>query len=324
MIHQGCRFDVYRMPVVISTEGFEPSPVVGGSALAGFRHLARTIGDAGFLSELVKDPEQAAGHYMSLLPASLLLMRNGVMIESLVGMAVAGIDQRELDRLIASASLEEGTLREIIRVCSDAEVAQNEPAKMWANESAYSNAIIALGDSWSHPHNPMLPRVRTYYPLVADILSKYPLDRLLQRTIVDALYEDELEEFADEKGAGMVSLRGGWLRGMGQHNVRLRETRIRAAIALYERKNGQPPEQLEELVPDILPSVPIDPFSGQPMRYERTETGWKVWSVGENNLDDYGLVGTGYDAARQHVWDSPDYVFESDIPSNLEVRSSRR
>ena len=46
------------------------------------------------------------------------------------------------------------------------------------------------------------------------------------------------------------------------------------------------PESLEALVPDILASVPIDPYSGEPMRYDPTK-GW-VWSIGSDGIDSGG------------------------------------
>jgi hypothetical protein len=80
------------------------------------------------------------------------------------------------------------------------------------------------------------------------------------------------------------------------------------------------PENLDALCPDILPAVPTDPFSDKPMRYAKTPQGWKLWSVGEDNTD-HGGQG---DPAPGKVWNGPDYVFISHIPSNLELRSRPR
>jgi hypothetical protein len=64
----------------------------------------------------------------------------------------------------------------------------------------------------------------------------------------------------------------------------------RAGIAckIYQKKTGQFPEQLSQLVPDILPEVPIDPFSGKELIYRRTPSGFIVYSVGSNGKDDGG------------------------------------
>ena len=41
-----------------------------------------------------------------------------------------------------------------------------------------------------------------------------------------------------------------------------------AAVA-YQRKHGHYPQQMEQLVPEFLPAIPLDPRDGQPLRIER-------------------------------------------------------
>ncbi len=64
----------------------------------------------------------------------------------------------------------------------------------------------------------------------------------------------------------------------------------RAALALerYRLANGRPPAQIAELVPVFLPSLPLDPFDGQPLRYVADDRGYTFYSVGENRKDDGG------------------------------------
>ena len=47
-------------------------------------------------------------------------------------------------------------------------------------------------------------------------------------------------------------------------------------------------ERLEELVPQFLPSVPLDPYDGQPLRYKRLPAGFVVYSIGADGRDDGG------------------------------------
>lgn len=66
-----------------------------------------------------------------------------------------------------------------------------------------------------------------------------------------------------------------------------------AAIALerFFAKHGAYPAKLEELVPEFLPAVPLDPCDGMPLRYRRTETGrFTLWCVGVDGRDDLGKV----------------------------------
>ncbi|MFI4855023.1 MAG: hypothetical protein ACIAQF_08625, partial [Phycisphaerales bacterium JB065] len=53
-----------------------------------------------------------------------------------------------------------------------------------------------------------------------------------------------------------------------QHSVAV--TQIILAMAEYRLGNGDWPESLDQLVPDYLDAVPIDPQTGDPFEYEHT------------------------------------------------------
>ena len=59
---------------------------------------------------------------------------------------------------------------------------------------------------------------------------------------------------------------------------------VLAAIGLerYRLRHGRYPERLEELVPDILPAVPVDFGDGKPLRYKRAGEKYELWSVWED------------------------------------------
>ncbi len=82
------------------------------------------------------------------------------------------------------------------------------------------------------------------------------------------------------------------------------------AIALkrYELKHGDYPENLALLSPDFLPSVPLDPVNGNPLRYRKTGAGtFLLYSVGENGKDDGGdpSFKKGY-ISSSRMWLHPD------------------
>jgi hypothetical protein len=60
------------------------------------------------------------------------------------------------------------------------------------------------------------------------------------------------------------------------------------AVEHFRLVRGQLPENLNELVPQFLPAVPIDPFDGQPLRYHRLAKGYVIYSVGRDGHDDGG------------------------------------
>jgi hypothetical protein len=65
-------------------------------------------------------------------------------------------------------------------------------------------------------------------------------------------------------------------------------SRAGLACRLYKSRTGRYPERLEELVPALLPEVPIDPFTGKPLVYRRDGEGCIVYSLGSNQRDDGG------------------------------------
>ncbi len=71
----------------------------------------------------------------------------------------------------------------------------------------------------------------------------------------------------------------------------------RAALAVerYRLATGHVPEKLEELVPKYLEQVPIDPFDGQPIRYQRTQPGYVLYSVDTDGRDNGGHEQTEED-----------------------------
>jgi ankyrin repeat protein len=110
-------------------------------------------------------------------------------------------------------------------------------------------------------------------------------------------------------------------RNFGTMDAQLRVLQIRAAIAIFQQQAGRLPEKLDELVPAILPSIPLDPFSGKPLRYARTDDGWKVWSVGFDLKDHGGMINS---ASRFTTWtEGSDAVFPSKLPNTLQWRARR-
>lgn len=63
------------------------------------------------------------------------------------------------------------------------------------------------------------------------------------------------------------------------------------AIELHRATQGMLPASLEALVPDVLPAVPVDPFSGKPLVYvvdPDAPDGYRLYAVGADGRDDGG------------------------------------
>jgi hypothetical protein len=77
--------------------------------------------------------------------------------------------------------------------------------------------------------------------------------------------------------------------------------RLQLALEVYRRRHGTLPPTLQPLVDEkILATLPIDPFSSMPLRYDAKRA--LIWSVGFNGKDDGGKGG-------QAVADGKDIAF---------------
>ena len=87
--------------------------------------------------------------------------------------------------------------------------------------------------------------------------------------------------------------------------------KIALAAELYHFRHGSYPVSAAALVPDFLLSVPMDVMDGKPLRYECDGDRYRIWSIGNNEIDDGGKFlpntrrGAGWDNAGDWVWFYP-------------------
>lgn len=98
----------------------------------------------------------------------------------------------------------------------------------------------------------------------------------------------------------------GWFMNVTGAHVTSDQARLACALERYYLKHGSYPEKLEEMVPDYVAKLPLDPLSGVSYRYLRGQGRYKLWSVGWNEKDDGGLSGgPRYDRTADWVWEYP-------------------
>ncbi|MDP7304534.1 MAG: hypothetical protein QGG09_15625, partial [Pirellulaceae bacterium] len=70
---------------------------------------------------------------------------------------------------------------------------------------------------------------------------------------------------------------------------------IDAAIAIerFRRREGRLPESLDELIPEFLEAVPMDPFDGQPIRYLVKKDAYLIYTCGRDRADGGGIEDEG-------------------------------
>lgn len=70
-------------------------------------------------------------------------------------------------------------------------------------------------------------------------------------------------------------------------------TQIAVELALYRLENDSYPEQLAELKPRFLSTIPADACSEKAFRYERRNEGYLLYGLGIHGKDDHGTSNTG-------------------------------
>jgi len=74
-----------------------------------------------------------------------------------------------------------------------------------------------------------------------------------------------------------------------RYSAYLDSFKIAIGLKIYKQRYGKYPEKLDLLVPEILPSLPVDPFTGNKFIYKCEKDGFLVYSLGENGKDDGGI-----------------------------------
>ncbi|HEY2412496.1 MAG TPA: hypothetical protein VGI40_09655 [Pirellulaceae bacterium] len=100
--------------------------------------------------------------------------------------------------------------------------------------------------------------------------------------------ENTLLKLTSRKSPWEESLRAVSLR-LTVENALLR---AEMAAQLFKHEKTRWPGSLEKLVPEYLPTVPIDAYSGQPLRCRAEESGLLIYSVGRDGMDDGGVLTT--------------------------------
>ncbi|MFO1491512.1 MAG: hypothetical protein U1F77_13235 [Kiritimatiellia bacterium] len=95
-------------------------------------------------------------------------------------------------------------------------------------------------------------------------------------------------------------------------------TRIMLACRLFELEKGRMPDKLEELVPELLPTVPADPFDGKPMRYDARRK--VVYAVGPDLIDSGGStnkVEKSIQGWTREPWNREDIVYPMGLENSV-------
>ena len=120
---------------------------------------------------------------------------------------------------------------------------------------------------------------------------------------------EQREEFSRRLAGSLISLMSGsitaYVRSQQRTETHQRLADTALALAIYRINEGEYPERIETLVPGYVRQLPRDGFSDAPLRYTRTPTGYRLWSIGFNRKDEGGrqnhIDGDGDDVTVENA-----------------------
>jgi|GEM_PF-1475418 len=296
LVRKGAGTKFCQMPVL-------NLPDDGLSNMAQWRRLARLLCCAGELARRDGNYEQARDEYFTVMKLGRDCATGGSMISMLMGNAISGIGTKALRTLMLentlSPEMSKTVAIEMMRLEADfpplAETLRCELiySKHRLNDAVFKNHHVAgslavsrgawhrlcdaaFGDMIQEAQKP-------YWQSDAKkVVEKWGPPRKKLMILFWAFNRPSPRILV---GMVLPVLEGSFLRAT-RCDVDLRATAVACAVTGYSRVHGEPPERLDQLVPDFLSAVPIDPFDGKPLRYRREGASWVVWSVGSDMKDD--------------------------------------
>jgi hypothetical protein len=267
------------------------------ATLPGCRHCGQLLSVAAIYHASRGDAEAAVTCVRDGLRLSDSLHREPTLTGYLLHLALVALNVSRLERSLSLTAFTDLQLQEVhealARTAGTLDLAEALVAKRCSMIEMCRDPT-RLGPSPQVPRVHMLPGLRVMcLEDILDFMADYleaagqpPRERLVRCREIEARI-DQLSFWQAMTKTLMsawtwIVQRDLWTRAY----LDLANTAL--AVERYRLATGKVPQQLEELVPQYLAQVPIDPFDGQPIRYRPGPPGYLLYSVGEDGQDNGG------------------------------------
>jgi hypothetical protein len=264
----------------------------------------------------------------SIFGVARSMAKEPVTVSQLVRTACQGLAVSALERVINRTNLTDDQLADLSQVVTDAqEQSDSGISRALVGERCYALSIFrepaSLGGMEIGSHGQTIgvpvPILQAYKALgLADMDAIEYLDMMdeyIKATQLPPHLRQKSVEAMEPKIVSIPKIRillrtfapaFSRIISMDLRNIAgLRTAQAAIAIQCYRLAYGKLPDTLMDLVPNYLESVPIDPFDGKELRYKKLESGYVVYSIGENLSDDGGteMPSTSIERQRIQNWD---------------------
>ncbi|MBI5094850.1 MAG: hypothetical protein HZB26_20725 [Candidatus Hydrogenedentes bacterium] len=291
MVKEGCALKGCQFSNIESPEALVADPGAFLPDLTLVRSLARESATRAMWESHNGNVEGALQWVTLGLHLSNGLESEPFMIAGLVRVACAGHALNALQAVLcehdaASAWLEQ-LARELTHVADRRLIAMTFQGERCYSAASYTNMSLHGG-----PGRPFM----TLNQIKMNEFSGWIVDAALQNDIqqrnaayktieVDAARMSRLYALAKLLAPALLRATDAFEYNIAQTNL----AEIAVALKRYKKEAGSYPEELSLLVPKHIKELPLDTFSGIPYPYKQVGQGFKIYSVGRNQVDDGGV-----------------------------------
>lgn len=243
----------------------------------GYRHLrnlARAFRSEAEVAASCDEYDRAARAGIDVLELANAVRRGGLMTDLLVGIAVAGIGLNTLRRMRAcfDRPTRYTLIESLLRLDSECEPFAD---------------IVARDEQWERAVGVEDEAVESAIHEMID-LSECDLSHEEQQEVLQQLKELENLPRSDQRTIHL---------SQDQSNAALlRMLAVDLTLQFWREMNGSYPEGLAALVPEFLPTLPLDPFTEEPFNYHRdANASFVLYSTGPKGFDGEGEFGPWFD-----------------------------
>ncbi|MFA7333296.1 MAG: hypothetical protein WC130_03285 [Kiritimatiellia bacterium] len=125
----------------------------------------------------------------------------------------------------------------------------------------------------------LMSQIQDHYKVpyweAAETIRNHPLDQQIPR-------------FCTWTRSTLTGSEYGLVACKATHDAAIAVARVGLGLKLFKQKNGAYPETLDNLAPEFIDAIPLDPFTGKALIYRKAEAGFILYSLGPNQRDDNG------------------------------------
>jgi hypothetical protein len=284
--------------------------------LARLKNLAELYQYAAFLAMRSGRPDRASSNIVTMLALARTLDNEPCLISQLVRLQVIGMAFATLERRANTSALSADEVTNLTAAFASARTT-DLATRALIGERAMTIPYFRMTRAEATRFNPRKDSDETRNdsplpyngPAILKLIGYYDLDfgsylagmskgiEMARRTPPANLAANRYFAYAGDESAKRHRAISGRLLSAysvfvsrGNEAVAWQRLALTAlAVERFTNRNGRRPETLEELTSQFRVEESWDPFSGKALQYRRTETGYILYSVGQDGRDDGGL-----------------------------------